>query len=636
MSHVIGVKPLQQYLVAFPGGRLQTLPLAWDTRPAADGGQRWFHIYGDEPIEPDDPLYWTGIQQNFNSQCAECHVTDIRKGYDPASRTFETDWAEIDVSCEACHGPGSVHVARAEEDASEGREYERRADDFPADLGPEASGQWRWNDAEGRPVCTTPTGASDQIDTSGRSHSRRGLETPDYVYGASLLDTHRPVLPREPLYFADGQIRDEVYVWGSFLQSRMHGAGVLCSDCHEPHSGQLLAPGAAVCLRCHAPTVYDGPQHDFHPRDTTAAATGGREDAAANAAGTGTPSCLDCHMPERTYMGVDDRADHSLRVPRPDVAARVGAPDPCTTCHQDATPEWATHALTEWYGPDGAHTEPHYGEAFAAAAERGASWPQQVGAVLDDPDTPPNVRAAAIDALSSAHPRHLLSRFLDLAADPDPVVRRTAMEAAMILVPEDRVQVAGPALTDPVLGVRAAAVHSLAGQRSTLPLDLQAAVDTARAEWIEGQLAMAERPAPHVNLGVFLASEGRTAEAERSLRTALDQRLSPTGRPGPEAAPLVHARGLARVRAGRQEEALQDLALAAALAPEATQFAYVHVIALLDLQGPDSALDALAGALDRHPRDPRLLSLAVSLHHQRGEPDAALAAARRLMEIDPG
>jgi hypothetical protein len=114
IAYTFGVKPLQQYLVSMSGGRLQALGVAWDSRPRSAGGQRWFHLYPSEALSASDPLHWTGREQNWNDQCAECHSTDLRKNYDSAHDRYATAWAEVTVSCEACHGPGSTHLARAE------------------------------------------------------------------------------------------------------------------------------------------------------------------------------------------------------------------------------------------------------------------------------------------------------------------------------------------------------------------------------------------------------------------------------------------------------------------------------------------------------------------------------------------
>ena len=114
VAYTFGVEPLQQYLLPLSGGRLQALSIVWDTRPAAAGGQRWFHLHPKERIDHRDVLHWTGPAQNWNHMCAECHSTNVRKGYRAAEDRFDTTWTDVDVSCEACHGPGSRHVAWAE------------------------------------------------------------------------------------------------------------------------------------------------------------------------------------------------------------------------------------------------------------------------------------------------------------------------------------------------------------------------------------------------------------------------------------------------------------------------------------------------------------------------------------------
>jgi len=112
-----GVSPLEQYLLELPGGRLQALTIAWDSRPKADGAQQWFHLHPNETIKAGDPLHWTGLQQNWNFECAECHSTNLRRNYDPVSGAYKTSYSEINVSCESCHGPGSLHASWARKDA---------------------------------------------------------------------------------------------------------------------------------------------------------------------------------------------------------------------------------------------------------------------------------------------------------------------------------------------------------------------------------------------------------------------------------------------------------------------------------------------------------------------------------------
>ena len=287
VDYVFGVYPLQQYLLPLSRGRWQALSIAWDARPKTEGGQRWYHLYPDEIIDYKDPLHWTGPYQNWNTRCAECHSTKLEKNYNALNKTFATTFTEIDVSCEACHGPGKTHLDLAAANTL----GEARHGGFPMSLGQQ--GQWQFIDGNNIASRVSPVESRTQIDSCGRCHSRRGT-LGDYHYGGDLLDTHRLSLPQSPLYYHDGQILDEDYVYGSFIQSKMHMTGVVCSNCHEPHSLKLrVAEGASqngVCAQCHKPNIYDVAQHHHHIPGSTGA------------------QCSNCHMPETTYMGVDPPA----------------------------------------------------------------------------------------------------------------------------------------------------------------------------------------------------------------------------------------------------------------------------------------------------------------------------------------
>jgi len=333
ITYTFGFTPLQQYLIQFPGGRYQALSIAWDTRPASEGGQRWFHLYPDEKIPHDDILHWTGLNQNWNFMCAECHSTNLQKNYDLAKDRYKTTWSEINVSCEACHGPGSRHVEWAQAASrSDKSQYEGRKG-LVVRLKDPNSGTWNFDMEAGTAQRSTPLQSNVLIETCARCHSRRSVVHDDYVYGRPLMDTHRPALLTEALYHADGQILEEVYVYGSFLQSKMLHAGVTCSDCHDPHSLKVHAADNALCTGCHLSTKYDTSSHHFHKPDSP-----------------GT-SCVECHMPAKAYMVVDPRRDHSMRVPRPDLSVKLGTPNACNRCHTDRSTQWAADAVEKWYGP---------------------------------------------------------------------------------------------------------------------------------------------------------------------------------------------------------------------------------------------------------------------------------------------
>jgi len=361
VTHVFGHDPLQQYLVPFPGGRMQTLNLTWDVERG-----RWYSQYPELDIPPDDWLHWSRGGQNWNGMCAECHSTNLRKGYDPETDSYETTWSGIDVSCEACHGAGSRHVAWA-------RVAPMARPDIPE---------------MGLAVRTSRISPRQMVELCAPCHSRRA-ELGDYDHtGAELLDHMLPSLISDGLYHADGQLLDEVYVYGSFLQSKMYAREVSCPDCHDSHSLQLHRQGNELCLHCHQREVYDTADHHFHKKIHEGVESDGAK-------------CVKCHMVEQPYMVIDWRADHSFRVPRPDLSAELGTPNACTQsgCHDDKPLQWSIDAYTGWYGKA---RKPHFGIAFAAAREGDPAVRPELARIAASDLNAPIVRATALELLARA------------------------------------------------------------------------------------------------------------------------------------------------------------------------------------------------------------------------------------------
>jgi hypothetical protein len=183
------------------------------------------------------------------------------------------------------------------------------------------------------------------------------------------MESYLPSLLVEGLYHADGQIDDEVYVYGSFLQSKMYKVGVTCSDCHDPHSLALKAPGNGVCHQCHAVEKYETEKHRFHTPGSSGA------------------NCVDCHMPAKTYMVIDPRRDHSFRIPRLDLSVQLGTPNACNRCHRDKPATWAAAKVREWYGHEPAGYQ-RYAEALQAARSGALDAEVPLLALLRDRDQP--------------------------------------------------------------------------------------------------------------------------------------------------------------------------------------------------------------------------------------------------------
>ena len=193
IRYTFGVDPLQQYLVDLPGGRLQALTIAWDTRPAEQGGQRWFHLYPGESVTHDDELHWTRLNHNWNTTCAECHSTGLDKNYDPESRRYASTFAEIDVACEACHGPGSRHVAWAEK-SGDWKSFDTPQKGLTHRFDERIGVTWPRDATTGKPRRSQPRESRVEIETCAACHSRRAQLFEDERRGQPLMDAYLPSL----------------------------------------------------------------------------------------------------------------------------------------------------------------------------------------------------------------------------------------------------------------------------------------------------------------------------------------------------------------------------------------------------------------------------------------------------------
>ena len=637
VKYTFGVEPLQQYLVELPGGRLQALALSWDARPASVGGQRWFRQYPDERIDHRDELHWTGRAQNWNFMCADCHSTDVRKGFDAGADGFDTRWSEISVGCEACHGPGSAHVAWSKApDASD------PSQGLTVLLDERRSAHWAIDPASGNAKRSTPRTSDRELEVCAQCHSRRSQFAEGYRAGHSFYDHYLPSTLEAGLYHPDGQQRDEVFSWGSFRQSRMHQAGVTCSDCHEPHGQKLRAEGNAVCGQCHATAKYDAPSHHFHP------------------AGSPGAQCVNCHMPVTTYMVVDPRRDHSFRVPRPDLSLALNAPDACTGCHRDRKPQWAADAVAKWYGP-GRRQEAHFGEAIDTGQRARPGAAAALLAVVTDAAQPAIVRATAIDLLAH-YPGVAAGEAIRRALrDADAQVRHAAVTAQQAAPPEQVALVLTPLLSDPTRAVRTEAARVIAGAGALPAPTSMAAFDTAIAEFESAQRENLDRPEAWLNLGNLAGWRGDAAGAEDAYRRALqrDPRFVPatinladlyraTGREadaeqvlrdGLQAAPgapaLHEALGLALVRQGRKREALGELEAAQRAAPEEPRQAYVYALALADAGQGTEAIRLLEDSARRAGGTRDVLLALAALRRDSGDAAGAARALQALAEVNP-
>lgn len=574
-----GVAPLQQYLVPFPGGRLQPLTLAWDTRPAASGGQRWLSLDLVAPIGPHDAMHWSGRGMNWNYMCADCHATAVRKGYVAAADSFATRYVEPGVGCEGCHGPGGAHAAWARW-PNWIRRVLRRDNGLTARLDERTGVTWTRDATSGLPRRSAARTSSREVEACAPCHARRVHIADGYVAGAPLLDYYDPEVLMPPLYHADGQQLDEVYDHASFLQSRMQVAGVTCADCHDPHTQKLRVPGRATCLQCHAATTYDTAAHHGHEKDSAGS------------------DCAACHMPVATYLEIDGRHDHSIRVPRPDRSASIGVPNACAACHTDKPVAWAMASVSKWTRR-GTGGNQRFAESFAADDRGDREALSALLAVVRDPRESGIARASAFARLARYRDTAIVAAAGRGAADHDPLVRRWAMEALSLATDEAKLAVIAPLLSDSLRAIRQRAAWHLAraADRLTTPA-LRAAFARAGDEFVESQRYNADRADHRVALGVYFLARGDTASALDEFRQAaqqwprhvdavlnlagvlsLQQRerdseraLRDALRAVPDEGALHHALALSLARQGRHAEAIEAALRAVRLSDGNTEY----------------------------------------------------------------
>ncbi len=554
VKYVFGVEPLQQYMVEIPGEeqnledgalpRVQVLRISWDTEK-----KKWFFLSPPdvrEALVPADDLHWTGIAQRWNTMCAECHSTNYQKNFTvPESHTqfvskmasegqsaesrldvskavppgdYQSTFFEIDVSCEACHGPGSVHV--------------------------ELANQWfpGWSRERGFGLADLKATAENQIQACAPCHSRRNVIDGTFTAGDNFYDFYSNQFLTADIYYPDGQILDEDYVHGSFIQSKMYHKGIRCSDCHDPHSAKLKHDGNAVCTSCHQHPAakYDSVAHHFHKVDGEGA------------------KCVNCHMPATTYMDVDARRDHSLRIPRPDLSTKLGTPNACTGCHlekKNVAPEkldslrlyqdwmaaardgdeevlaeieranaWCDAACEKWYG-EKRQKPTHFGEAIHAAQTGATDAISQVEELLgtSGPAAPAIARATALVELSNFHPQEA-ARLAEVAiSDASPLVREAATRVLPAhLSPRKAVNLLEAALDDKRRIVRTSAARNLLNlPRQLFTAKSSAALRKALKEMSDGLQFSADRSGAHLSLGILAELQGRQAQAIKHYRDAV-------------------------------------------------------------------------------------------------------------------
>jgi len=604
IANTFGVRPLQQYLIDFSRGRKQCLTVAWDIEK-----KHWFDVQPEESIHPGEWMHWTGGSMTWNNMCADCHSTNLHKNYNPDTDTYHTTYSEINVAFGARHGPASAHV-----------DYYKNPDKYKGVQPPAL-------------YMDSQTISYDLVDKCARCHSRRSQLTPYFDYKGVFLDHYKPSLTGPPEYYPDGQILDEDYVYGSFVQSKMYHYGVSCRDCHDMHTLKLKKQGNDLCMQCHEP-VYNTPEHHFHQTGTPAAA------------------CVNCHMTGRYYMGVDFRRDHSFRIPRPDQSAKYGTPNACTGCHKDKSNRWAAKAIEKHTGKKPA---PHFTDDLLKGYHEDVAGFEKVFTNKDNPEI---VRATAIfqDANTNLTPESV-RKIMQYLNDSTAMVRN---EAVLGLDKFDAPEIAKaikPLLTDSVRLVRISSARYFTLHNLSVDTTSQAYQDyitelKTNADFASGQLQLAlfyqakgdiekaikayEKALEidnyfnmaRMNLALLYYRQGNIKKAEELYKKVIEQE--------PDYSYPYFMLGLLYHELGKTEKALEYLKKACEKKPPILRAYYNYALLLQKELKYNKSLKVINKALLDFPMDEDLLYVKLLGEMKSNRKDAALQTCRLLLQINPG
>ena len=638
ITYTFGYQPLQQYIFDAGKGRWQFIPFAWDSRSQQQGGQRWFVLHPDET--PNDTFHWTQKGQNWNQMCADCHVTDYKKNYDAATKTYKPEFSAINVSCNACHGDDAKHIKWANGDKN------------IANKGYDVNIKMRTpmfhKNENGKMVSVQPLVDSQQVDTCASCHARRA-QLQDRSSPQDIVNAFNPSLLSSDLYYPDGQIADEVYVWGSFMQSKMHEKGVTCTNCHNPHSGKLKLQGNDTCTQCHTKTEYDTDAHHKHAKFKQG------------------NQCVDCHMPATTYMQVDPRRDHSFKVPRPDLSISTGSPNACTQCHTDKDNNWAQQSLKTWYPNSQYQGRSHYGNIFHQADTGALTVSTELSKIAQDANYTDIVRASALTRMATLPDANAMVAIARAVKSDEVLKKQGAIEAAENFPIAQRWRLLSPLLSDSALSIRTEAARVLApivpdlAQSATLSAEERDKLNEVLDEYRKVQAYQSDRGFSYVALGNLAINLNRLDEAKNNFNQAIE--VEPNFVPAyvnladvyrrqnneaeaqkvllkgleitPDNASLYYSLAMSYVRSQSKSKALTELQQATLKAPDNVQYHYTYSILLKDQGQPKKSIEALTSAYQLSPSRPDLTYALAQGYAEIGEYFSALQYAQKLKVLAP-
>lgn len=575
----IGLDPLIQYVVEGKNGAYQVLSAAYD--PKKD---EFFDVFNNEPRAPGDWGHWLSGGMNWNSNCAYCHTTDFRKNFKVGDNSYHSGFSAHGVSCLQCH------------------------DALPKDC----------KHSELSELAERPSPA-ERMYACAVCHSRREqLKDEKFKAGSDFYDYFRPILPvQDGIYYPDGKVRDENFMFSSFMMCRQYQAGLTCLDCHDRHALKTVRPvdKNELCLNCHAPAARNFKNaptiipeaHSFHK-------------------GNDGNLCVNCHMPKTIYMARDSRYDHGFTSPDPVLTREAGVPNACSQCHEkiDAGKpgrnlDWLIENFEKWYGSERflrkrarsmAVARAHAGDVSGAlkaellkALERedNDAWKSALLSLL----TPWSGDAA----VSETAVRYL--------ADKSPLVRSSAV--GLLNGQTDSEKLSELALNDPSALVRIDSAFSLG---KAIPKN-----SAAYSELKEYLNFNSDRPFGALKHADFELRAGNPKNAKKLAESALEmERNNPA---------IDREVGIILFRGGFAEDSLKILKNAAQKYPENADVSYALALLHAELGDAGSALAELERTVRIDPGFVRAWYNLSIAQLQSGKLDGALKSIDTAIRLSP-
>lgn len=567
IAYTFGFHPLQQYLIELPGGKIQVLRASWNVDE-----KKWFHQYSGNTISNNDWLHWTGGGQRWNTMCSDCHSTGVEKNYNATADTFNTTWQVLNVSCESCHGPASKHIEFV--NSIDYKNNPQHGNSFILALHDSSTGE--------------------QINSCAPCHSRRMKMGEGFTTTENHLNFFIPQIPVAPDYQADGQIQEEDYEYTSFLQSKMYMAQVQCSNCHNPHSGEIKLIGNALCLQCHSKNL-DAPAHTHHNTTSNGA------------------QCINCHMPTHTYMGIDARHDHSFKIPRPDLSLKFGVTNACNQCHADKDAAWANQYFSKWYD-----SIPHneFTQELIGASLFDTSSALHIKNILSNNMFPPAVKAAAIYYAGYISDPAVLQLMLQMLTDSSALIRYQILKSLTAYPSDAWMHAVTPLLSDKIKMVRLAAAELFTGATaSVFENDDWENFISSKSEFENFLRYQFDFPSGHLMMGNYLMNENLIDSSRKEFLAALkmDSLLIP--------ARIKLATSLSMLN--KNDQALQQLKRVINIDSESTTGWYFLALLQNQLNDNNAALQSFQKAISLKPTDARVYyNFAIFCEQQQRMTDA--------------